>query len=61
MDSRPWGGTTRSATKVNYYKYSRLGVSRVGLSSSVFNSQAYKDLGELVIEVKELLEDKVPK
>ena len=31
----PWGGTTRGATKVNYYKYSRLDVSLVGHSSSV--------------------------
>ena len=55
----PWGGTTRGATKENYYKYSRLCCLPGCLSSSVFNSQAYKDLGELVIEVKEIiLEDK---
>ena len=49
----PWGGTTRGATKENYYKYSRLCCLPGCLSSSVFNSQAYKDLGELAIEVKE--------
>ena len=56
----PWGGTTRSAMRVKGLKILTPWCLPCCLSSSVFNSQAYKDLGELAIEVKELLEDKLP-